>query len=376
LLWVIGASSIIRDDAADHRKLHTYSQDLGGTGMLKSIQRVAFGLTAAAALVGGANAQQVDTVGAIKARGQLNCGVSTGVQTGMSTLDASGNWAGFEVDFCRGLAAAILGDADKVKYVPLDIKTAFTTLQSGGIDLLARTATETFLRDVEMNLAWAGAYLYDSQGFLARKSLGVESALELDGASICVSAGSNYEQNLSDYFRNNSLSFTPVAANSRDQNEKNLIEGRCDVYANVLSALAGARSKMPNQDEWVVLPEMISMEPIGPVVRQDDYRFQDVVSWVLNAQIAAEEYGVTSKNATEMRDTSPSPEVQRLLGKTGDFGAKLGLGNDWALNTIQAVGNYGEMFSRHLGEESPIKLERRLNALWKDGGLLYTPLIR
>lgn len=344
--------------------------------MLKSIQRVAFGLTAAVALVGGANAQQVDTVGAIKARGQLNCGVSTGVQTGMSTLDASGNWAGFEVDFCRGLAAAILGDADKVKYVPLDIKTAFTTLQSGGIDLLARTATETFLRDVEMNLAWSGAYLYDSQGFLARKSLGVESALELDGASICVSAGSNYEQNLSDYFRNNSLSFTPVAANSRDQNEKNLIEGRCDVYANVLSALAGARSKMPNPDEWVVLPEMISMEPIGPVVRQDDYRFQDVVSWVLNAQIAAEEYGVTSKNATEMRDTSPSPEVQRLLGKTGDFGAKLGLDNDWALNAIQAVGNYGEMFSRHLGEESPIKLERRLNALWKDGGLLYTPLIR
>lgn len=344
--------------------------------MLKSIQKLTFGVVAVFAVAGSANAQKVDTVGAIKARGELNCGVSTGVQTGMSTLDASGKWAGFEVDFCRGVAAAILGDADKVKYVPLEIKTAFTTLQSGGIDLLARTATETFLRNVEMNLSWAGTYLYDSQGFLARKSLGVNSALELDGASICVSAGSNYEQNLSDYFRNNKLSFTPVAANSRDQNEKNLIEGRCDVYANVLSALAAARAKMPNPDEWVVLSELISMEPIGPVVRQDDYRFRDVVAWVLNAQIAAEEYGVTSKNVIEMRDTSSAPEVQRLLGKTGDFGAKLGLDNDWALNTIQAVGNYDEMFSRHLGNESPVKLERRLNGLWKDGGLMHTPLIR
>lgn len=339
-----------------------------------------FALATIAALVLGAGtaaqAQQQDTLAAVKARGELNCGVSTGVQTGMSTLDSEGNWKGFEVDFCRGVAAAILGDADKVKYVPLDIKTAFTTLQSGGIDLLARTATATFIRDTEMNLAWAGTYLFDSQGFLARKSLGVNSATELDGASICVSAGSNYELNLSDYYRGLGLSYTPVTANSRDQNEKNLIEGRCDVYANVLSALAAARSKFDNQDEWVVLPEVISMEPIGPVVRQDDFRFLDVVSWVLNAQIAAEEYGITAANAAEMRDNSTSPEVQRLLGKGGDFGAKLGLDNEWAFNTITAVGNYGEMFGRNLGDESPIKLERRLNALWKDGGLLSTPLLR
>lgn len=345
--------------------------------MRKLFSSVALGMVTTLAAMGTTvQAQQANTLAAIKDRGEVNCGVSTGVQTGMSTLDTKGNWTGFEVDFCRSLSAAIFGDPDKVKYVPLDIKTAFTTLQSGGIDLLARTATATFTRDVEMNLAWAGAYLYDSQGFLARKSLGVKSAKELDGASICVSAGSNYEQNLSDYFRNNKLTFTPVTANSRDQNEKNLVEGRCDVYANVLSGLAAARSKMPNPGEWVILPEVISMEPIGPVVRQDDFRFMDIVAWTLNAQVAAEEYGITSKNAAQMRDTSPSPEVQRLLGKSGDFGAKLGLGNDWAFNIITRVGNYSEVFERHLGQESPVKLERRLNALWKDGGLMATPLLR
>jgi len=344
--------------------------------MKKLINSVALGVATILGSMATVQAQQADTLAAIKARGVVNCGVSTGVQTGMSTLDTKGNWAGFEVDFCRSLSAAIFGNPDKVKYVPLDIKTAFTTLQSGGIDLLARTATATFIRDVDMNLAWAGVYLYDSQGFLARKSLGVKSAKELDGASICVSAGSNYELNLSDYFRNNKLSFTPVTANSRDQNEKNLSEGRCDVYANVLSALAAARTKMPNPDEWVVLPEVISMEPIGPVVRQDDFRFFDIVAWTLHAQLAAEEYGVTSKNAAQMRDTSSSPEVQRLLGKSGDFGAKLGLDNDWAFNIITQVGNYGEVFDRHLGDGSPIKLERRLNKLWKDGGLMATPLLR
>ncbi|MGU3575011.1 amino acid ABC transporter substrate-binding protein [Brucellaceae bacterium C25G] len=317
-----------------------------------------------------------DTKKAISERGTLNCGVSSGVQTGMSTLDSNGKWNGFEVDFCRALAAAILGDPEKIQYVPLEIKTAFTSLQSGGIDLLARTATHTFIRDIDLNVDWPGVYLYDSQGFLVKKSLGVTNATELEGASICVSAGSNYELNLTDYFRKNNMSFTPVAANSRDQNEKNLHAGRCDVYANVLSALAGARAKMDNADEWVVLPELISMEPIGPVVRKDDSNFQDMVGWTLNALIAAEELGITQANADEMKENSSSPEVQRLLGKTGDFGVKMGLNNDWALNAIKAVGNYGEMFDRNLGANSPIKLDRGLNNLWNNEGLLSAPLLR
>lgn len=327
-------------------------------------------------LTGAAVAQESKTLAVIKERGELNCGVTTGVQTGLSTLDANGNWTGFEVDFCRGLAAAIVGDADKVKYVPLDIKTAFTTLQSGSIDLLARTTTKTFIRDVEMNLTWAGAYLYDTQAFIVSKSLAIDSALKLDGASICVSAGSNYELNLADYFRQKGLSFTPVATNSREQSEKNLEEGRCDAYTGILSGLAAARSKMANPDDWMILPEAISMDIIGPVVRQDDFQFADVVSWMLNAQIAAEELGVTAQNAAEMRDTSTAPDVQRLLGKTGDFGVKLGLDNDWALRAIQAVGNYDEMYARHLGKDSPLKLERRLNALWSDGGLMRTAPFR
>ncbi|MEZ0168510.1 amino acid ABC transporter substrate-binding protein [Microvirga sp. TS319] len=323
-----------------------------------------------------ASANTGATQKAIKDRGLLNCGVSTGVQTGMSTLDGAAKWTGFEVDFCRAVAAAVLGDSEKIKFVPLEIKTAFTTLQSGGIDLLARTATHTFIRDIELNVEWAGAYLYDSQGFLAKKSLGVSSAKELDGASICVSGGSNYELNLADFFRKNGLKFTPVTANTRDQNEKNLAAGRCDVYANVLSALAGAVSKLGNPDEWVVLPELISMEPIGPVVRKDDSRFRDIVAWTLNALIAAEELGITQANVEEMKKTSTSPEVQRLLGVTGDFGVKLGLENDWAFNAIKSVGNYGEMFARNVGDKSPIKLERGLNNLWNNKGLMSSPLIR
>ncbi|CAM5772135.1 amino acid ABC transporter substrate-binding protein [Bosea minatitlanensis] len=323
-----------------------------------------------------ASAESGATQKAIAARGALNCGVSSGVQTGMSTLDSNAKWSGFEVDFCRAVAAAVLGDAEKIKYVPLEIKTAFATLQSGGIDVLARTATHTFIRDIELNVEWPGVYLYDSQGFLAKKSLGVKSAKELEGASICVSAGSNYELNLADFFRKNNMKFTPVAANTRDQNEKNLASGRCDVYANVLSALAGAVSKLGNPDDWVVLPELISMEPIGPVVRKDDARFRDIVAWTLNALIAAEELGITQANVDQMKASSTSPEVQRLLGATGDFGTKLGIDNAWALNAIKAVGNYGEMFERNLGEKSPIKLQRGLNNLWNNKGLMSAPLLR
>jgi general L-amino acid transport system substrate-binding protein len=333
----------------------------------------------AGCMVAGATAAVASsgaTLKAVKDRGVLNCGVSTGVQTGMSTLDSAAEWAGFEVDFCRALAAGVLGDSEKIKFVPLEIKTAFTTLQSGGIDVLARTATHTFIRDIDLNVEWAGVYLYDSQGFLAKKSLGVKSAKELDGASICVSGGSNYELNLADYFRKNNIKFTPVTANSRDQNEKNLAAGRCDVYANVLSALAGAVSKLGNPNDWVVLPELISMEPIGPVVRKDDPRFRDIVSWTLNALIAAEELGITQANVEEMKKSSTSPEVQRLLGANGDFGTKLGIGNDWAFNAIKAVGNYGEMFARNVGDKSPIKLERGLNNLWNNKGLMSAPLIR
>lgn len=331
---------------------------------------VGFGIAGPAAAGAG------DTVNAIKGRGELLCGVSTGGSTGLSTLDNQGNWKGFEADFCRAVAAGILGDATKVKFVPLEFKAAFASLQSGAADMLARTATWTYSRDGELNLDWAGTYIYDGQGFLVSKKLGVKSAKELDGATICFTGGSTTELNLADYFRTHGMSYTPVVGTAREQNQQNLQAGRCDVYTNERGGLAASRTAMTSPDDWMVLPEVISKEPTGPIVRQDDPRFRDIVAWTLNVLIAAEELGVTQANVDRVIAESSSPEVQRLLGKTGGYGGKLGLADDWAVRIIKAVGNYGEMYDRNLGDGSPIKLARGLNELWSNGGLVYAPPFR
>lgn len=323
-----------------------------------------------------AHAAEGDTVNAIKQRGELVCGVSTGVAVGMSTLDDKGNWNGLEVEFCRALSAAIIGNADRVKFVPLEFKNAFAALTSGSVDILARSATWTFTRDAEMKFEWPVVYLYDGQGFLVRKSLGVKSAKDLGGASICVSGGTTTELNLADYFRAQGLKFTPIVANSREQNLANLEAGRCDAYSNERGGLAANRAAMPKPDDYDVLPDVISKEPLGPVIRQDDQRFRDIVAWTFYAGVLAEEFGVTKANVADEAANSKNPEVQRLLGKTGDFGAKLGLANDWAVKVIATAGNYGEIYERNLGSASKVKLVRGQNELWSRGGLLYAPPVR
>lgn len=315
-------------------------------------------------------------VDAIRQKGELACGVSTGASPGMSTLDDRGNWSGFEVDFCRAVSAAVLGDAGKVRFVPLEFRNAFAALRSGAVDMLARSATWTFLRDTELRFDVPGIYLYDGQGFLVRKSLNVASARELDGATICVSSGTTTELNLADWFRANRLRYTPVVSAAREQNIANLESGRCDAYTNERGGLAANRAALPKPDEYVVLPDVISKEPLGPYVRQDDPRFRDIVAWTLHALVAAEEFGVTSANVGEAVKGHPSPEVGRMLGRSGEFGAKLDLPNDWAVKAIAAVGNYGEMFDRNLGEGSRIGLDRGPNRLWSRGGLLYAPPFR
>ena len=321
-------------------------------------------------------ANEGDTINAIKERGELVCGTSTGTAIGLSTLDDAGKWSGLEVDYCRAVAAALLGDADKVRFVPLEFKNAFAALQSSSVDLLARAATWTYARDTELKFDWAGVYMYDGQGFLVKKDLGVSKLAELDGASICVSAGTTTELNLADYFRTHSLGYTPIVANSREQNLANLEAGRCDAYTNERGGLAASRLGLVQPDDYVILPEVISKEPLGPIVRQNDPQFRDVAAWTLHALVAAEELGITQENVVGLAESSQNPEIQRLLGKTSDFGAKLGLSNDWAVSVISAVGNYGEIFERHLGEGSPVKLDRGLNTLWTQGGLLYAPPIR
>jgi general L-amino acid transport system substrate-binding protein len=333
-------------------------------------------LFAATVSSASALAAEGDILQAIKQRGDVVCGVSTGLNIGMSTIDEKGNWAGLEAEFCRAIAVAILGDAERVKFVPLEFKNAFAALTSGSVDLLARSATWTYTRDTEMKFEWPVVYMYDGQGFLVRKSLGVKNAKELNGATICVSAGTTTELNLADYFRANSLKYTPIVASGREQNLANLEAGRCDAYSNERGGLAANRAALPKADEYVVLPDVISKEPLGPVVRQDDPKFRDVVAWTFYAMVLAEEFGITKDNVVDQAANAKHPEIQRLLGKTGEFGAKLGLPNDWAVKVISITGNYGELYERNLGLDSKVKLVRGQNELWSKGGLIYAPPMR
>ncbi|MEE9428493.1 MAG: amino acid ABC transporter substrate-binding protein [Paracoccaceae bacterium] len=329
-------------------------------------------LTAAGLAAGLASAATLDDV---KAKGELACGVSTGL-VGFAAPDANGVWAGFDVDVCRAVAAAVLGDADAVKYVPLTGKTRFTALASGEVDMLARNTTWTFSRDVDLKFTFVGVNYYDGQGFLAPKELGVSSAKDLDGATICIQTGTTTELNLADFFRSNGMSYEPVPIETNAEAQQNYLAGACDVFTTDASGLAATRATFENPDDHVLLPEIVSKEPLGPLVRHGDDQWGDIVRWTLNALITAEELGVTSANLAEMSNGTNNPEINRLLGSEGELGAMLGLDSDWAKKAIAVAGNYGEIFETNIGESSAIGLARGLNAQWKDGGLIYSPPFR
>jgi general L-amino acid transport system substrate-binding protein len=314
------------------------------------------------------------TLDVVKTRGQLNCGVNTGL-AGFSQPDDKGEWKGLDVDLCRAIAAAIFKDPRAVKFVPLTAKERFTALQSGEVDLLSRNTTWTMSRDTSLGLNFVGVMYYDGQSFMVKKSLGVSTVTELAGASICVQTGTTNELNLADFFRSHELPYYPVVFEKNDEAVAAYNTGRCDAYTTDSSGLFSERLKLGTREEHVVFEERISKEPLGPAVRQGDGQWASIVRWTLFAMLNAEELGVTSANVEEMR-SSKQPEVRRLLGLEGSFGAGIGLDNDWAYRIVAMVGNYGESFERNLGAGSRIGIKRGLNALWKDGGLHYAPPIR
>ena len=333
-------------------------------------------LLAAGALTAvGAAGASAGTLDDVRAKGFVQCGVSTGVP-GFAFTDDAGNWQGFDPAVCQGVAAAIFGDSSKVKYTPTTGKTRFTALASGEIDMLARNTTWTFSRDVDLGFTFVGVNYYDGQGFMIPKALGVTSAKELDGASVCIQTGTTTELNLADFFRTNNISYEPVPIETNEEARTNYLAGRCDVYTTDASGLAATRAAFDDPAAHIVLPEIISKEPLGPLVRQGDEQWSDLVRWTLNAMINAEEYGVTSANVDQMATGSNNPEVKRLLGTEADLGGMLGLEKNWAHNVIKQVGNYGEVYDRYIGADTPIGLERGINALYTDGGLIYAPPMR
>lgn len=329
--------------------------------------------TAAATLL--ASAASASTLEDVKARGVLNCLVSTGL-AGFGNPNDQGEWSGLDVDVCKAVAAAVLGDASKVNYIPTTSTERFTKLQSGEGDMLSRNSTWTMSRDSELALDFVAVTYYDGQGFIVRKDSGITSALELDGATVCVETGTTTELNLTDYFRSNNLKLNPVVFGQPDEAPAAYEAGQCDAYTTDASGLAAERTGMADPSAHIILPEIISKEPLGPAVRHGDAQWGDIVRWSLNAMIVAEEFGVTTANVADMKATSENPEVRRLLGVEGDMGVKLGLDNDWAARIIMAVGNYGEAYERNVGVSTPLGLERGLNALWSNGGLLYAPPVR
>jgi general L-amino acid transport system substrate-binding protein len=324
----------------------------------------------------GASAASATTLGDVKAKGFVQCGVNTGL-AGFAAPDASGNWSGFDVDFCRAVSAAVFGDPTKVKFTPLSAANRFPALQSGEVDVLARNTTWTINRDTALGLNFRFVNYYDGQGFMVRKSLNVKSALELSGASVCVQSGTTTELNLADYFKANNLQYNPVVFEKLDEVNAAYDSGRCDVYTTDQSGLYSLRLTLKNPDEHMILPEIISKEPLAPAVRQGDDQWFDVVSWVGYAMINAEEFGITQANVDDMKN-SPNPDIKRFLGVEADtkIGTDLGLTNDWAYNIIKTVGNYGEVFEKNIGQGSQLKISRGLNALWNKGGIQYAPPVR
>jgi len=331
-----------------------------------------------AALTGSGAAMAGPILDAVKARGHLLCGVGTGT-AGFMLADSQGKWVGLDVDVCRAVAAAIFGDASKVKYVPLTSQQRFTALQSGEVDMLSNNTTITLTRDTALGLDFGAVTYYDGQGFMVPKKLGVKSAKELNGATVCVAPGTTTELNLADYFRANKMSFKPVVIEKVDEIRSAFFSGRCDVYTTDSSALAATRvANVPaplTQDDFVILPEIISKEPLAPVMRHGDNQFADIVRWSQYAMVEAEEYGIDSKNVDEMLK-SDNPTIKRILGVTPGMGKALGVDEKWVYYIIKQVGNYGESFERNVGSGSPLKIDRGLNRLWTKGGLQYAPPIR
>ena len=337
-----------------------------------------FLMTAAAAAVfvlAAPGAHAGATLDAVKAKGFVQCGVNGSV-AGFSAPDSQGVWKGIDVDLCKAVAITLFGDATKVKYTPTTAQQRFTALQSGEIDMLARNTTQTLTRDASLGLIGAGVNFYDGQGFMVTKKLGVKSAKELNGATVCVQPGTTTELNLADYFRANKMQFKPVVIEKLDEVVAAFAADRCDVYTTDASGLAATRAtQLSNADDHVILPEIISKEPLGPMVRQGDDQWLVIVRWALNAMIEAEELGVTSANVDEMLK-SDNPNIKRLLGVTPGMGKNLGVDEKWAYNIIKTVGNYGESFERNVGKASPLKLDRAVNALWTNGGLMYAWPVR
>jgi len=338
------------------------------------MKRVSLVLTLALATALSANAATAQTLKTVKDRGMLSCGVSQGLP-GFSSPDDKGNWTGIDVDICRALAAAVLGDETKIKFVPLSAKDRFTALQSGEIDVLSRNTTWTHSRDTSLGANFTGVTYYDGQGFLVKKSLKVNSALELNSASVCVQTGTTTEQNLADYFKGNNMKYEVIAFGTADETVKAYESGRCDVFTSDVSQLYAERLKLSNPADHAVLPEVISKEPLGPMVRHGDDQWFDIVKWTLFAMVDAEELGVTQKNVDEMAK-SDKPEFKRAFGADGNLGEQLGLTKDWFSRIVKAVGNYGESFDRNVGSGSKLGIARGLNQLWNKGGIQYAPPIR
>lgn len=329
----------------------------------------------AAALIAASSAAQAGTTfDNVKKKGFVQCGVSTGV-IGFSAADSKGVWKGLDIDMCRAVAATMFGDATKFKVTPLTSQQRFTALQSGEIDVLTRNTTQTLTRDTTLGMLGAGVNYYDSQGVIVRKDLGVKSAKELNGATICVQPGTTTELNLADFFRANNITFKPVVIEKLDEVVGAFVSGRCDAYTTDKSGIAGSRSAMQNPDQYIILPEDFSKEPLGPMVRQGDDQWFNIIRWSLFAMIEAEEYGITTKNVDEMLK-STNPNVQRILGVTPGMGKNLGVDEKWAYNIVKQVGNYGESFERNVGADSPLKLPRGLNQQWTKGGIMYAWPIR
>ena len=341
--------------------------------MKKTLLSTAIG----AAVLGLASAASAATLDDVKAKGVVTCGVSQGIP-GFSNPDDKGDWSGIDVDYCRGIAAAVFGDASKTKFVALSSKDRFPALQSGEVDVLTRNTTWTISRDSSLGFNFRTVNYYDGQGFMVPKSLNVKSALELSGAAVCVQSGTTTELNLADYFKANNLEYKPVVFEKFEEVNAAYAAGRCDVYTTDQSGLYSVRLGLPNPDDHLVLPEIISKEPLGPAVRQGDDQWFDIVSWSHYALVQAEEFGITKANVDEIKASTTNPDIKRFLGTETDskIGTDLGLTNDWAYNIVKSMGNYGEIFEANLGESSPLKIQRGLNALWTKGGLQYAPPIR
>ena len=338
------------------------------------MKRASVALTLAVAAAFASQAAEAQTLKTVKDRGMVSCGVSQGLP-GFSSPDDKGNWTGIDVDICRAVAAAVFNDPTKVKFVPLSAKDRFTALQSGEIDVLSRNTTWTVSRDTSLGVNFTGVTYYDGQGFLVRKSLKVNSALELNSASICVQTGTTNEQNVADYFKGNNMKYEVIAFGTADETVKAYESGRCDVFTSDVSQLYAERLKVANPADHVVLPEVISKEPLGPLVRHGDDQWFDAVKWTLFALVNAEELGVTQKNVEEMAK-SDKPELKRVFGTDGSLGEQLGLTKDWVIRIVKATGNYGEIFDRNVGPGSKLGIARGLNNLWNKGGIQYAPPIR